>query len=86
VAPLGWMLCRTENRVGQLAQAEPGKQTTEARALDAKLGGRPSDGLVAGSVVLRLGDRWDMRAWSLSHANRSAKFGTIRRRYPIVIQ
>jgi hypothetical protein len=30
VASLGWMLCRTENRVGQLAQAEPGEQTTEA--------------------------------------------------------
>lgn len=62
------MLCRTENRVRQLAQAEPGQQTTEARALDAKLDGRPSDGWIARRVVLRLGKRRNMRDRLLSHA------------------
>jgi hypothetical protein len=62
------VLCRTKKRIGQLAQAEPGKQTTEARALDAKLGGRPRDGLVDRSAVLRVGIRGIMRGWSLSHA------------------
>jgi hypothetical protein len=61
------MLCRTENRIGQLAQAEPGEQSTEARALDGKLGGRPS-GVVARSALRRFRGRGNMRDWSLSHA------------------
>lgn len=62
------MLCRTENRVRQLAQPEPGKQTTEARALDAKLDRRPSDQWIARRVVWHLGERRKMRDRLLSHA------------------
>ena len=81
------MLCRTENRIGQLAQAESGEQTTESRALDAELGGRPTGGLVAWDALLGFRKRGNLRDWSLSHAKLMlAKFGPIRRRFSIVIQ
>ena len=79
------MLCRTENRVGQLAQAESGKQTTEARALDAKLGRRPSDRWVVQSAVLRLGERGDVRDRSLSHAKPFCKVWHYPAALPVVI-
>jgi hypothetical protein len=64
MAALGRAIVRTENRIGQLTQTEPGEEAAEARALDAKLGGGPRDGVIA---LLRLLRRARVKG-SLGHA------------------
>jgi hypothetical protein len=72
-------IVRTENRIGQLTQTEPGEEAAEAGALDAKLGGGPRDGVIALLRLLK-------RAWvqgSLGHAKpflqSLALFGVVHR-------
>jgi hypothetical protein len=65
VASFGRRIFRTENRIGQLTQTEPGEETAEAGALDAKLGGWPGGGVVALRYLLR---HARVEWWSLAHA------------------
>ena len=66
-SPLGRWLGRTQNRIGQLAEAEAGEPAAEQRALDAQLSGGVAAGLTPGSGK-RLGACWDVVCGSLSHA------------------
>ena len=64
MASFGRAIVRTENRIGQLTQTEPGEEAAEAGALDAKLGRGPRDGVIA---LLRLLKRARVEG-SLGHA------------------
>jgi len=57
----------TEQRIGQLAQAEPGKKATESRALDPKLGGGTAGGIAVRTERRRKTCRC-VELGSLSHA------------------